>query len=262
MATITPNYNNAGTSQGSATTDSPTYAGLTLSGLTSTRVIFSTTGGLLTDSSTFTFNSGTGALSTTSLTATGLTVTRVPYVGTGGLLQDSANLTYAPTIGTGGLTIANTTASATTATGALILGGGLGAAGAGYFGGIVSGQSLALNAATANIANTNVTSPCTVNGINFYTASDIYMGVKTGSAFRLYNNATVTISTSDTGVALAHTTDATAVGAAALVLSGGLGVAKKTYHGDVIIPATGTTTIAPIQFTAGTNLTNAIAGGY
>ncbi len=41
------------------------FSSVTDSGLTATRVVFSTTGGLLTDNSAFTFNSGTGALSAT-----------------------------------------------------------------------------------------------------------------------------------------------------------------------------------------------------
>jgi hypothetical protein len=86
------------------------------SALTSSRITFATTGGLLTDSAALTFNgtiltsvgfagalSGTvGATSpstvvATSVTNSGLTSGRVTYASTGGLLTDSANLTFSGT---------------------------------------------------------------------------------------------------------------------------------------------------------------------
>lgn len=52
----------------------------------------------------------TSTLSATSLTASGLTSGRVPFAGTGGLLGDNAGLTFSAA-GGGGLTLANTSSS-------------------------------------------------------------------------------------------------------------------------------------------------------
>ena len=89
------------------------FSSVTDSGLTSGRVTYASTGGLLADSATFTYD-GTTVTSTkfagafngtlgattpttavvTSLTDSGLTTGRVTYATTAGLLTDSANLTF------------------------------------------------------------------------------------------------------------------------------------------------------------------------
>lgn len=51
------------TALGLGTGDSPTFTGMTLSGLTSTRVVYAGVGGALSNSASLTFNSGTGELS-------------------------------------------------------------------------------------------------------------------------------------------------------------------------------------------------------
>ena len=90
-----------------------TGASLKLSSLTSGRVTYATTAGLLTDSSALTFDGTTltstkfaGALNgtvgattpstvvATSVTNSGLTSGRVTYAGASGILTDSANLTF------------------------------------------------------------------------------------------------------------------------------------------------------------------------
>ena len=82
-----------------------TFGSITDSGLTSGRVTYAGTGGLLQDSANLTFNGTTltaagfsgpisGVVTSTSITDSGLTSGRVTYAGTGGLLQDSANLTF------------------------------------------------------------------------------------------------------------------------------------------------------------------------
>jgi hypothetical protein len=80
-----------------------TFTSITDSGLTATRVPFAGSGGLLTDSSAFTFTSGTGALAATTfsgafdgstVTSSALTSGRVPYASTAGLLTDAAAFTY------------------------------------------------------------------------------------------------------------------------------------------------------------------------
>lgn len=62
-------------------TDSPAFTGLTLSGLSTTRVPFLTTGGQFTDSASLTFNSGTGALSATSFVGTVSQATNSTNIG-------------------------------------------------------------------------------------------------------------------------------------------------------------------------------------
>ena len=69
-----------------------TASQLRSSGLTSGRVTYATTGGLLTDSPNLTFN-GT-RLTAADFADSGLTATRVVYSTTGGALVDSANLTF------------------------------------------------------------------------------------------------------------------------------------------------------------------------
>jgi hypothetical protein len=81
---------------------------VTDSGLTATRVTFAGTGGLLSDSSAFTFNNSTSTVTITNISATAitsgnitnsnLTSGRVTYATTSGLLTDSANLTFNGTI--------------------------------------------------------------------------------------------------------------------------------------------------------------------
>ncbi len=94
------------------TGDSPTFAGLTVSGLTSSRVAFSGSGGILQDDPDMTFNGTTatvagasltnllvsgastlGAVSATSLTDSGLTNGRVVMAGGGGILEDFSSFT-------------------------------------------------------------------------------------------------------------------------------------------------------------------------
>lgn len=88
--------------------------------------------------------------------AAALTATRVPFVTTGGLLTDSANLTYA----SAQFYIADTTAATTTTSGALRVAGGIGVAGAGYFGGQIVGNAAPSATGTiyANPANVTTTS--------------------------------------------------------------------------------------------------------
>jgi len=92
---------------------------LTVGSLTSTRVPYASTGGLLVDSANMTFNGTT--LTVNDLTDSSLTSGRVTYAGTGGNLVDSANLTWnGSTLGiTGALTASAD--SSFTSTGALLI---------------------------------------------------------------------------------------------------------------------------------------------
>ncbi len=76
---------------------------LTLSSLTSGRVPFATTAGLLTDSAALTFNSGTGALSATSFIGAGTGLTGTAASLTAGNVTTNANLT-GPVTSTGNAT--------------------------------------------------------------------------------------------------------------------------------------------------------------
>jgi hypothetical protein len=77
---------------GLGTEDSPAFTGLTLSGLTATRVPFAGVGGALTDSANLTFNSGTGQLSASSLN-----------LGSGSLTAGAGSFTsLSATVPTGG----------------------------------------------------------------------------------------------------------------------------------------------------------------
>ncbi len=103
-----------------------TATSLTDSGLTSGRVTFAGTAGLLADDADLTFATdtltATKLIGSTSITDTGLTATRLTYAGVAGLLSDSANLTYASNVvtannpgiaatSTDGLVLVNTTAA-------------------------------------------------------------------------------------------------------------------------------------------------------
>ena len=118
---------------GLGTEDSPTFTGLTLSGLTDTRVVLAGTAGLLGGDADLTF-SGT-RLTATDLTVTNFptftagTATRVPFFSTAGLLADSASLTF--NSGTGAL-------SATSFVGAAAAG-------------TLSGTTLAANVVTSSL---------------------------------------------------------------------------------------------------------------
>lgn len=92
---------------------------LTNTALTSGRVTYATTGGLLTDSANLTFN-GT-VLTAANITDSSLTSGRVVFAGTAGDLSDSANLTWNGT--TFGITGALTASadSSFTSTGALLI---------------------------------------------------------------------------------------------------------------------------------------------
>ena len=97
-------------------------SGSTFNGSAAKTISYNTIGAAPTVSPTF----------TVSATFSFLTNTRVTFSGAAGALTDNANFTY--TVGTG-LKVNDSTASSSTTTGALIVTGGIGAGGNGYFGG-------------------------------------------------------------------------------------------------------------------------------
>lgn len=89
--------------QSIAATSSPTFAGLTVSNLTSGRVPIAGASGVLADDADLTFATdtltatklvGTTSVTTAALTDSGLTSGRVVVATTGGLLADDADLTF------------------------------------------------------------------------------------------------------------------------------------------------------------------------
>ena len=82
------------TAQGIGLGDSPQFTGLTLSGLTITRIPFVSIGGLLIDSATFTFTVGTGLLAVPGVSAASFQTTSSAFnaqTGTTYTLQASDN---------------------------------------------------------------------------------------------------------------------------------------------------------------------------
>lgn len=180
------------------------------------------------------------------------------------------------------ITIAATTQATTTSDGALytpgglsvvknaVIGGSLSVTSTGSFGSTVTntvtssgarttGLILWNNAGAANTAisldftpNTNV--PLARINAN---RTDAVVGGDTQLEFSTYNSGLATRMTIGPSgiVTLADTTASTSNTTGALVVSGGAGFAKDVYL------ATGTTAIAPLTFTSGTNLTTARAGG-
>jgi len=71
-----------------------TGASGTFKSLTSGRITFAGTGGLLTDDGDLTYNSQTNTLTLPGIQSTNLTSGRVTFAGTGGLLTDDGDLTY------------------------------------------------------------------------------------------------------------------------------------------------------------------------
>ena len=68
--------------------------GIQSTNLTSGRITFAGTGGLLTDDGDLTYNSQTNTLTLPGIQSTNLTSGRVTFAGTGGLLTDDGDLTY------------------------------------------------------------------------------------------------------------------------------------------------------------------------
>lgn len=110
-------------SQSIKTTASPTFAGLTLSNLTATRVLFAGASKQVTDDAGLTYVAGTDTLSvgnitvTTNVIVSSLTATRIPYAGATKELVDAAGLTW--TAGTNTLTATNAVVSTQLTVGSL-----------------------------------------------------------------------------------------------------------------------------------------------
>jgi hypothetical protein len=162
---------------------------LTASSLTSGRVPFATTAGLLTDAATLAFNSGTGVLSVTGLAASGLTSGRVTFATTAGLLTDASTLTF--NSGTGALTATS-----------LVLGGKI----TGLTQGTASGE--ALSAARAVNTSTGLSGGGALTG-------DLTLTVNQATAFAWTSAHTLTVDDAGTNtttdlITYSHTSSGTA----------------------------------------------------
>ena len=148
--------------------------------LTSGRVTYATTGGLLTDSSSLTFNGSTltaSSLSGGNITNSGLTSGRITFAGTAGLLQDSANLTF------------NGTTLTANTIGAFTLGGTI-AGGGNQINNVIIGTSTPLAGSFTTInASTSITNAGLTSGrVTFATTS----GLLTDSSTLTYDGTTLT----------------------------------------------------------------------
>jgi hypothetical protein len=117
---------------------------------------------------TYTFPNFTG---TVCLTSSTLVSTQVPFSDANGLLTSSANLTYTVgTTSTGYLTIANTTVSSSSTTGALVVSGGVGIGGNINNSVTYADPSGTINLGSHNLTlTTTTTNSATLNNINFLT---------------------------------------------------------------------------------------------
>jgi hypothetical protein len=215
-----------------------TFTNVTDSGLTSGRVTFASTAGLLSDSSSLTFDSGSNTLTVTNLSVTGtatvnatvssLTSGRVVYSSTGGSLIDNANLAFNGTkltanaldvtnntlVGgtlsvTGVASVTNTTESSSTTNGALVVSGGIGVAKNVNVGGnlAVTGTTTLTDTLTTNgqvdvnPANKNVSIQPTGSGV---------VTINSGTAGTI-NNMSIGVTTAAAGrfTTLTATTSAT-----------------------------------------------------
>ena len=225
--------------------------GATLSGFTVNQVPVGTSAGGLAGSSALTWNGTTfavgGGITATSLTDSGLTPGRVTFATTAGLLTDSANLTYSG----GTFTHGDSTASTSTTTGAVVVTGGLGVGGAINAGGdLATGgyfkSSLGDNASTT--FSGQKTSTGTFANFVLYGSAHAsqanrvyYFGAK--HTFRDTSGVTDWIVADGTNVTLAlptlatSTTDSSSIGTGAVIVSGGIGVAKKITFGGTLTAA-------------------------
>ena len=209
-------------------------------------------------------------------------------------LANTRNATFAADV-----VISGTTASTTTSSGALVVSGGVGVAGAIYGGGnlLVSGTGK-IGAVTAADSRFHVYESSAVdvgNGVTIEQAGTgdavtafLLTGVQRWSVgidnsdsdkFKIGTGALgsadrLTIDTSG-NLAIPASTASTSTSSGALVVSGGVGVAKGLYVGEEITAANGTSTAPSIRFSSATTsgfsrvntnsigiVNNGIASGY
>lgn len=198
---------------------------ITMSSLTSGRVPFASTGGLLVDDADMTFSGGD------TLTVTKATIGSITHVanaiGAANSVTSVAGQNLALATGTfgtaitiasasGNVTLASNTSAASTSTGALVINGNIALGGDGtlYMGSMLSlFANGAANGPIINIVN------AASNGAGLY-------GTGSGLGIAVSNTAVGSWTISAFNVLV--TTEASAIGTAATVISGGLSVAKSS----------------------------------
>lgn len=200
----------------------------TVGGLTSTRVVFAGTGGLLSGSANLTFNGTT--LTAADLTDSSLTSGRVIFAGTGGNLNDSANLTWNGTAFaiTGALTA--TTDSTFSSTGALTISKG----NTSQRPGSPTSGMLRFNTQTSEFEGYNGTAWASVGG-----AAIVNDTSTSSNVFPLFANATsgtaATVYTSNAKLLYKPSTGE--LQASEMVASNGIFVNSKTVTANYTVPS-------------------------
>lgn len=145
----------------------------------------------------------------------------------------------------GNILVSGTTASTSTSSGALVVSGGVGVAGAGYFGSTVdvSGSgAIGLKFTTSN-NDAQVRLISTAAGGRSYSIGSGANAAGAGNGFYIYDEtggATALLIDSNRQVQVKATTASSSTTTGALVVSGGVGVAGAIYAGGNIVNTTGT----------------------
>mgnify|MGYP003334124838 CR=1 FL=1 len=155
--------------------------------------------------------------------------------GSAGGVQFQTDDTRIYRSGVGSITISGTTASTSTTTGALVVGGGVGVAGAAFIGGNLTANTMKMGAGyvgypeVSSSAHFGTTKFCilqdSTSATTYLNGSEIYLGINAAYPVKLASDSTFRITT---------TTDTTGAGTGALQVSGGAYVAKAMRAaGDV-----------------------------
>ncbi len=211
----------------------------------------------LTVSGTTTLSSTTDSTSTTTgavILSGGIGIAKTLYVGTGiyGTLQTAsqANITSVGTLSSltvsGTTTLSSTTDSTSTSTGAVILSGGMGIAQTLYVGTGINSVS------TTDSSSTSTGSIITSGGMGIaktlYVGTGIYGTLQTASQTNITSVGTLSSLTVSGTCTLSSTTDSSSTSTGAVILSGGMGIAKTLYVGTGIY--------GTLQTAAQTNITS------
>ncbi len=191
--------------------------------------------------------------STTAMASSALLVANAIVVGGGAGTAPLTQPTTSPTISsTGVVTISNATASTTTATGALLVTGGVGIGGALTVGGGASGDNFKMARTGADAILTITTTAGGISNVRLATVAQTFEigGGDTGSSqpnlLYFFNGtyvmATMSVQTISTGAfSSKYTTEATTGGAASIISAGGIYAAKKIITASTITTLGGAT---------------------
>ena len=257
-------------------------------------VVFGTGAQVKIQDTTAASSTATGAL----VVSGGLGVAEDVYVGgqiaVSTITSISGNITIDPNgvsdvvFGTGAqVKINDTTGATTTATGALVVSGGVGVGGDLYIGGEIVAQKLTIQLTTITTtmvqtddiiktvnttAATNTTTGALVVSGGAGIGGNVYVGgqIAVATITSIISNSDITIDPNGTGnvvfgtgaqVKINDTTGATTTATGALVVSGGVGVAEDIYVGGQIAVATITSIISNSDITIDPNGTGNVVFG-